>query len=135
MKTMERGVIFDPLRKKEVAATPEELVRQNVIQWLNIDKKIPLVMMNSEYHFRFNGLDYRADIVVFAKDLSPLMLVECKAPDVKLTDTVINQGVRYNRVLKLKYMMFTNGKQTYFCQRKGDGCEYEFVSEIPEIKL
>ena len=130
-----RGVIFDPLRKKEVAATPEELVRQNIIHWLNIDKKIPLIMMASEYAFTFNGLTYRADIVVFAKDLSPLLLVECKAPNVPITKEVVEQGIRYNRVLNVKYMMFTNGKRSYFCEKTTDDGGYIFLPEIPEIQL
>ncbi|MBR2947911.1 MAG: type I restriction enzyme HsdR N-terminal domain-containing protein [Bacteroidales bacterium] len=127
--------IFDPLRKKEVPATPEELVRQGVIRWLNEQVGIPLPMMVSECSFTYNRRLYRADILVRARDLSPIMLVECKAPDVKINEKVIEQGIRYNRVLKLKYLMFTNGKTSYFCERVGDGVEYRFLNEIPEIVL
>ena len=76
--------IFDPLRKMEVARTPEEEVRQSVIFWLNAEKGIPLVMMSSEYAFQYNSMTYRADIVVFGRDMRPLMMVECKAPSVRL---------------------------------------------------
>lgn len=127
--------IFDPLRKKEVPATPEELVRQGVIRWLNEQVGIPLPMMVSECSFTYNRRLYRADILVRARDLSPIMLVECKAPDVKINEKVIEQGIRYNRALKLKYLMFTNGKTSYFCERVGDGVEYRFLNEIPEIVL
>lgn len=127
--------IFDPLRKKEVPATPEELVRQGVIRWLNEQVGIPLPMMVSECSFTYNRRLYRADILVRARDLSPIMLVECKAPDVKINEKVIEQGIRYNRVLKLKYLMFTNGKTSYLCERVGDGVEYRFLNEIPEIVL
>ena len=72
--------IFDPLRKIDVARTPEEEVRQSVISWLNAEKGIPLVMMASEYAFQYNSMTYRADIVVFGRDMRPLMMVECKAP-------------------------------------------------------
>lgn len=127
--------IFDPLRKKEVPATPEEIVRQGVIQWLHSQKNIPYPMMISECSFTYNKRVYRADVLVRAKDLSPLLLVECKAPHIKIDKNVIEQGIRYNRALNLKYLMFTNGKCTYFCERVGDGVEYRFLDEIPEILL
>ena len=127
--------IFDPLRKIDVARTPEEEVRQSVIFWLNAEKGIPLVMMASEYAFHFNSMTYRADIVVFGRDARPLMLVECKAPSVRLDRKVIEQGVRYNRVLNVRYMLFTNGVNMYFCERTGDGPEYRFLSDIPDIVI
>ena len=105
--------IFDPLRNISVARTPEEEVRQSVVSWLNMEKGIPMHMMMSE----------------------PLMLVECKAPSVSLGRDVLEQGVRYNRVLNVKYMLFTNGRSMYFCERVGDGPEYRFLPEIPDIKI
>ena len=114
--------IFDPLRRIEVALTPEEQVRQDVISWLHGQLEIPLVMMASEYAFQYNGRQYRADIVVFGRDAAPLLLVECKAPGVRIDREVIEQGIRYNRVLNVKYMMFTNGEKMYFCERTGDSC-------------
>ena len=111
--------IFDPLRRIEVALTPEEQVRQDVISWLHGQLEIPLVMMASEYAFQYNGRQYRADIVVFGRDAAPLLLVECKAPGVRIDREVIEQGIRYNRVLNVKYMMFTNGEKMYFCERTG----------------
>ena len=127
--------IFDPLRKIDVARTPEEEVRQSVISWLNAEKGIPLVMMASEYAFQYNSMTYRADIVVFGRDAKPLMMVECKAPSVRLDRKVIEQGVRYNRVLNVRYMLFTNGVSMYFCERIGDGPGYRFLSEIPDIVI
>lgn len=127
--------IFDPLRRIEVALTPEEQVRQDVISWLYGQLGIPLVMMASEYAFQYNGRQYRADIVVFGRDAAPLLLVECKAPGVRIDREVIEQGIRYNRVLNVKYMMFTNGEKMYFCERTGDGPEYRFLPQIPDIKI
>ncbi len=127
--------IFDPLRNISVARTPEEEVRQSVVSWLNMEKGIPMHMMMSEYAFHYNSMQYRADIVVFGRDLRPLMLVECKAPSVSLGRDVLEQGVRYNRVLNVKYMLFTNGRSMYFCERVGDGPEYRFLPEIPDIKI
>lgn len=128
-------MIFDPLRKTDVALTPEEQVRQNVIAWLHTEMGVPMVMMASEYAFSYNGRKYRADIVVFGRDAAPLLLVECKAPGVRLDRKVLEQGIRYNRVLNVKYMMFTNGENMYFCERVGNGPEYRFLPEIPEILI
>ncbi len=130
MKQSDKATIFDPLRKIEVACTPEEFVRQKVILWLNREKGISLNLMMSEYQFKYNNLNYRADIVVFDKELKPYILVECKAPDVNLDRKIIEQGVRYNRVLNVKYMIFTNGSSMFFCERKKDSNEYVFKSEI-----
>ncbi|HIT48379.1 MAG TPA: type I restriction enzyme HsdR N-terminal domain-containing protein [Candidatus Coprenecus stercoripullorum] len=127
------GKLFDPLRQKEVAATPEETVRQRTISWLNEDRGIPLSMMASEYSFRFNGMLYRADIVVFGRDRSPLMLVECKAPSVTLGKDVLYQVIRYNRVLGVRFIMITNGRNMYLCGKAGDGNEYAFLSDLPDF--
>ena len=127
--------IFDPLRKIEVALTPEEQVRQSVIDWLHRDRGVPMVMMASEYSFQYNGRKYRADVVVFGRDAAPLLLVECKAPGVRIGRKVLEQGIRYNRVLNVKYMLFTNGEKMYFCERAGNGPEYRFLPEIPEIVI
>lgn len=127
--------IFDPLRRISVPLTPEERVRQDVIAWLRGEQGVPEVMMASEYGFRYNGRQYRADVVVFGRDAAPLLLVECKAPGVKLDRAVLEQGIRYNRVLSVRYMMFTNGEQMYFCERVGQGPEYRFLREIPKIQI
>lgn len=108
--------VFDPLRKKYVSLTPEEQVRQYFINWLSTNKKYPLSLMASEYHLKFNKLNYRCDIVVFNRDLSPYMIVECKAPSIKLNADVIDQVLRYNLVLKVKILVITNGLTTFaFC--------------------
>lgn len=105
---------FDPLRKKVVAATPEESVRQSVIRWLSESCGIPLVRMQSEWGFTYNGRQYRADIVVFDRNLNPEILVECKAPSVKLDDNVIEQVTRYSRVLMARKIMITNGNESLY---------------------
>lgn len=128
-------MIFDPLRKLSVPLTPEERVRQDVIAWLRDDRGIPEFMMASEYGFSYNGRKYRADVVVFGRDTLPLLLVECKAPGVNLDRNVLEQGIRYNRVLNVRYMMFTNGERMYFCERVGQGPEYRFLREIPQIRI
>lgn len=126
--------IYDPLRKKEVALTPEEEIRQVVIKWLNIQAEVPLGLMASEYSMKYNGLNYRADILVFDKQAKPLLLVECKAPTVKITKLTIEQGIRYNRVLNVKYIMFTNGITTYICKLNKMELKYEFIEKVPLYK-
>ena len=135
MTSEAKNTIFDPLRRKQVAATPEEQVRQSVIRWLLDDQKIPISRMASEWSFKYNGLLYRADIVAFARDLSPALLVECKAPDVPITREVIYQWLRYNRVLNVRYMMWTNSKDIFICERIGEGPEYRFLETLPNFAI
>lgn len=116
--------IFDPLRKKQVARTPEECVRQSVIAWLRDEKGIPEVRMQSEWPFKYNGLQYRADIVVFDRNLVPEMLVECKAPSVRIDGTVIEQVIRYTRVVRARKIVVTNGTTTFFFTLDDTGERY-----------
>lgn len=124
--------VFDPIRKKYVERTPEEEVRQGVISSLMEVMEVPATHIAVEQGFKFNGLQYRADIIVYRKDLSPAMLVECKAPSVKLSDSVIDQVVRYNMVLGVSFIMITNGSKTFICKLDGDSGRYEFLSSVPK---
>lgn len=126
--------IFDPLRRKNVKLTPEEGVRQATIQLLNTRCGVPLTMMAAERGFVFNGLQYRADILVYDRNVQPLMLVECKAPEVTLDSKVIDQVIRYNKVLKVKFILVTNGKSSYLCRWNPSGECYEFASEMPSYE-
>ena len=123
--------IFDPLRKKYVALTPEEAVRQTTISLLRDRCLCPASLMMSEYSFKFNRLNYRADIVVFDRMLRPVMLVECKAPTVKLTDEVVDQALRYNRVLDVPFIMITNGEAVFLFKRVGDTGVYSSAEHVP----
>ena len=126
------ATIYDPLRRKEVARTPEEEVRQAVIAWLRDVRHVPEGLMESEYDFLYTRRHYRADILVFNRRLQPHLLVECKAPGVKLDAAVIGQVVRYTRVLAVRYILLTNGAVTHFLQRRADGGGYDFLEAIPE---
>ena len=121
--------IWDPLRKKEVALTPEEQVRQWCIRILAEQMKVPMHMMMSEVGFRLAGKQLRADILVYDRSARPLMIVECKRPEVDLTQEVLDQAIRYNIVLEVKYMIITNGTRTFICRRNGDG--FEFINTVP----
>ena len=124
--------IFDPLRKKFVPRTPEEEVRQAVIAWLRDSRGVPEVRMESEYGFTYNRRRYRADVLVFDRQLRPQLLVECKAPGVKLDAAVVDQVVRYTRVLPVRYILVTNGTLTHLLARRSDGSGYDALEEIPE---
>ena len=116
--------IFDPLRRKEVPLTPEEKVRQSFIAYLHDEGGIPFVRMSSEWPFVYNGRRYRADIVVFDRNLNPDILVECKAPSVTIDAAVIEQAIRYARQLKPRIIALTNGKVTYGFARDHSGTNY-----------
>ncbi|MCR4824964.1 MAG: type I restriction enzyme HsdR N-terminal domain-containing protein [Bacteroidales bacterium] len=114
------ALIWDPLRKKEVAATPEERVRQWFIIQLREAFGVPEHMMMSEVGFTFGRKAYRADIVVSGRDGVPLAVVECKRPEVELTPAVLEQAMRYNSVLGVRFLMVTNGKKTYLYRLEGE---------------
>ena len=125
----ERSVIWDPLRKKEVARTPEEVVRQWFITVLNTNLHVPLHMMMSEAGLKLGDKQFRADILVYDRKMQPLVIVECKRPEVELSQEVLDQAVRYNMVLDVKYIIITNGTKTYICGKQ-DG-RYAFMSALP----
>ncbi len=127
-----RQTIWDPLRKKDVALTPEEEVRQWCIRVLAERMKVPMHLMMSEAGFKLGGKQFRADILVYDRKARPLMVVECKRPSVELTQEVLDQAVRYNMVLDVKYMMITNGARTCICRRQ-DG-RFAFVSDVPTFE-
>ena len=128
----ESRTIWDPLRKKEVALTPEEHVRQWFIGVLSQHMSVPMHLMMSETGFKLGGKQFRADILVYDRSAKPLMVVECKRPEVELTPEVLDQAIRYNMVLNVKYMAITNGKATYICRKTDTG--YDFLDHIPNYE-
>lgn len=101
--------VFDPVRQKWVVMTPEEHVRQVFILYLLNVKQLPLSHLSVEHAVTVNGMTQRYDLVVFGNDLQPWMMVECKAPHVKLTQKVADQAARYNSILKAPLLCVTNG--------------------------
>lgn len=112
-------MIWDPLRKKQVSLTPEENVRQWCIKTLNNQMKVPYHMMMSEVAIKLGDKQLRADIVVYDRSLKPVLVVECKRPDVKIDRDVLDQAICYNMVLDVKYILITNGSSS-FLFRKGE---------------
>lgn len=127
--------IFDEIRKKFILLTPEEWVRQHVVQYLLLEQKYPKSYINVEKVLKVNGLTKRYDAVVFNPDGSIFLLVECKAPEIKITQNVFDQIARYNMVLKADYMMVTNGLNHYFCQMDYEKEQYQFLRNLPEFTL
>ncbi|MFI3240853.1 MAG: type I restriction enzyme HsdR N-terminal domain-containing protein [Bacteroidales bacterium] len=124
--------IFDKLRRKFVALTPEEWVRQNFVAYLIKYKAYPAGLIANEMALMQNGIKRRCDTVVLTRQGEPLMIIEYKAATVKITQDVFNQILRYNSVLRAKYLIVTNGMVHYCCQLSEDSAEYIFIGDIPE---
>ncbi|MBQ6689921.1 MAG: type I restriction enzyme HsdR N-terminal domain-containing protein [Bacteroidales bacterium] len=128
----EKGTVWDPLRKKDVAFTPEERVRQWFIGVLAGHFSVPVHMMMSEVGFRLGGKRFRADIMVYDRNARPLMMVECKRPEVELSQEVVDQVIRYNMALNLKYIVITNGNRTCMFGLTEDG--YRIMESLPHYE-
>ena len=124
--------IFDEIRKKFIIITPEEWVRQHVVQFLLQEKKYPKSLINVEKLLKINDLNKRYDVVVFNPDGSIFILVECKAPEIKISQHTFDQIARYNMTLKSEYLMVTNGLNHYFCKMDYEKEQYDFLSELPD---
>lgn len=124
--------IFDEIRKKFILLTPEEWVRQHVIQFLLQDKRYPKSYINVEKLIKINDLSKRYDGVVFQPNGEIFLLIECKAPEVPISQQTFDQIARYNLVLKAKYLMVTNGLNHYFCQMDFENEKYVFLKELPD---
>jgi hypothetical protein len=127
--------IFDEIRKKFIIISPEEWVRQHVVQFLLQDKKYPKSHINVEKLLKINNLTKRYDVVVFKPDGAISILVECKAPEIKITQSTFDQIARYNMTLKAEYLMVTNGLNHYFCKMDYEKEQYDFLQELPEYQF
>ncbi|MEW6470535.1 MAG: type I restriction enzyme HsdR N-terminal domain-containing protein [Bacteroidota bacterium] len=123
--------IFDSVRKKFVTLTPEEWVRQHFINYLVTEKKVPASLIAVEMGLKYNTLRKRSDIVIYDNAGSPVLIVECKTPDVKITQDTFDQAARYNMALKVKYIVVTNGLTHYFCQIDHKNRSYFFLKDLP----
>lgn len=125
--------IFDIIRKKFVSLQPEEWVRQHVIHFLSVDKKYPTSLINVEKTLSLNGLKKRYDIVVFNTDGSIHILVECKSPNIIISQNVFDQIARYNLKMKAEYLMVTNGLDHFYCNMNYEEEKYSFLRQIPDF--
>ncbi|MEC4113906.1 type I restriction enzyme HsdR N-terminal domain-containing protein [Myroides pelagicus] len=123
--------IFDVIRKKFVLLTPEEWVRQHVVHFLHKERNYPLSLISVEKVVKVNGMNKRYDVVVFKPNGSIDILVECKAPEVKITQETFDQIARYNFQLRANYLFVTNGLSHYFCAMDYEKSAYVFLRELP----
>lgn len=123
--------IFDKIRLKYVALTPEEWVRQHLLMFLTEHCRVPKGLIGVEKEIRINRMPKRFDALVYDRAQRPLILVECKAPSVEIGQDVFDQAARYNLLLKVPFFLISNGMDTLFCRINHDSGIYEFLGEIP----
>lgn len=127
-----KNVIFDIIRRRYVALTPEEWVRQHFVHFLIKHKGYPPAFMANEVLVNLNGTRKRCDTVLYKTDLSARMIIEYKAPQIEITQDVFNQITRYNIVLKVDYLIVTNGMNHYCCKLDYANGSYTFLKDIPD---
>lgn len=123
--------IWDCIRRKFVVLQPEEWVRQHAVQYLITQKNYPASLINVEKKLTIEHISKRYDIVVFTPSAQPFLVVECKAPQVEITQKTFDQIARYNLTLKAEFLMVTNGLNHYFCQLDYQNERYVFLKELP----
>ena len=125
--------IFDSIRKQYVSLNPEEWVRQNFIRFLVEEKQYPEMLIAVEKSIKLNRMIRRPDIVIYDKTTKAKLIVECKAPSVKITQNTVDQIVRYNMTLKVDYLVVTNGLNHYCIQINYKENKYSFINEVPDF--
>ena len=124
--------IYDPVRRKKVALTPEEWVRQHFVNYLITEKKYPKERIANEVTVSLNGMSRRCDTVVYNQFLEPIVIVEYTAPSVPITQDVFEQITRYNSCLRVDILIVTNGLEHYCCRIDNNTSTYIYLKEIPE---
>lgn len=124
-------VIFDIIRKKYVILSPEEWVRQHFIHYLIEEKKYPISLISVEKKLTIHKLTKRTDILVFNTEGLPHIIIECKAPSVKITQEAFDQIARYNLKLQADYLIVTNGLKHFYCSMDVKNEHYVFLDNIP----
>ncbi|MDR1811006.1 MAG: type I restriction enzyme HsdR N-terminal domain-containing protein [Prevotella sp.] len=127
-------LIWDRLRRKYVALTPEEWVRQHFVNYLITKKSYPPALVANERQITLNSRLRRCDTIVYSRTLAPVMIAEYKSPDVRITQEVFDQIARYNIVLKVNYLVVSNGLQHYCCRMDYDNQSYQYMAEIPKYE-
>ncbi len=133
----ENGVtkIFDTIRKKFVILQPEEWVRQHWIHYLIQHKNYPASLLQIEVSVNTELLKQRSDIVAYNQNGIPLLIVECKATNIKISQATFDQIARYNMKLRVPYLVVSNGLQHFCCKIDYEKETYTFIKEIPDFKL
>ncbi len=129
-----QSLIFDKVRKKYVVLTPEEWVRQHFVSFLIREKKYPISLVAVEKQLKVHARTKRTDILVFDAAGGPHIIVECKAPSVKITQDTFDQIARYNLALNATYLIVTNGIGHIVCQMDHEQEKYVFLEKIPSYE-
>ncbi|MDR1646115.1 MAG: type I restriction enzyme HsdR N-terminal domain-containing protein [Tannerellaceae bacterium] len=135
VKIKEKGgkrMIYDQLRRKYVALTPEEWVRQHFINYLISEKRYPAGLLGNEVTLRQNETSRRCDTIVYNRFLTPLMILEYKSPDVLIKRAVFDQICRYNASLRVRYLTVSNGILHFCCRIDYETQSYSFLKSIPD---
>ena len=130
--TRSQPTVFDTLRRKYVALTPEEWVRQHFVHFLIGEKGYPPTLLANEVSLKVGEKKLRADTVLYDRDLRPRMIVEYKAPTIALTQKVFEQIATYNLLLHVDFIVVSNGLEHYCCRMDYERGGYEFLKEIPD---
>jgi hypothetical protein len=124
-------MILDPIRRKFVRLNPEEWVRQNFVQYLISEGRYPAGLIAIEVMSKYNSLKKRVDVLIHDRSGKPVMIVECKSPEIRIDDKVFDQIVCYNMGFKVPYLIVTNGLIHYACKIDNENNTYEFLLIIP----
>ena len=127
-------MVFDPVRKKKMVLTPEEFVRQLVLQYLIQEKKYPIARIRVEKGLKVNTRLKRCDILIYDKQAQPHILIECKSAKIEIDDLVFEQIARYNLTLQVPFLIVTNGITTYCCAMNLEEKSWVFLNEIPNFE-
>lgn len=133
-KSADQLLVWDETRRKYVALTPEEWVRQHFVHFLISEKGYRQELIANEVSIKLNGTAKRCDTVIYDRLLTPLMIVEYKAPSITITPKVFDQIVRYNRVLHVQYLIVSNGIRHFCCQIDYETLSYRFLKKIPDAQ-
>ncbi len=126
--------IFDRCRQKFVALTPEEWVRQNMVEYIIQAKNFPPARIANEVTVVINGMNKRSDSVIYDKEMRPRVILEYKAPSVKITQKVFDQIATYNFELDVDLLIVSNGLEHYCCKMDKENKKYYFLKEIPDYQ-
>jgi hypothetical protein len=133
-ETNKKKYIFDEIRRKYLLLTPEEWVRQNFIKYLVRFKKYPASLIVSEMPFVVNTTDRRSDIVVYNRQGKLVLLVECKSPDISISQKIFDQAASYNLKLNANILIVTNGLSHHCCKPDYEKRKWIYLKDIPDFK-
>ena len=130
-----KNYVFDVTRKKHLILTPEEWVRQNLISYFINNLIYPKGLIKTESSLKYNNLKKRSDILIYNKDMSHFMIVECKSFKIKINKSHLNQSALYNKIYRSKYIMISNGLDHIVCEYDWDNKSFKFKDSIPEFNI